>query len=103
MSRHLFLVLCLLSFNASANDLFSEADTKAGKALVEKNCISCHASTYGGDGSEMYTRVFHKVESAKALVTQVRACNTNLGLKWFEEEELNAAAYLNKTYYKFDQ
>jgi cytochrome c2 len=103
MSKYLFLVLCILSFHASANNLFSEADIKAGKTLVEKNCISCHASTYGGNGSEMYTRPFHKVKSAKALVTQVRACNTNLGLKWFDEEELNAAAYLNKTYYKFGQ
>lgn len=102
MTRYLFLVLSILSFNTTANDLFTNADVKAGKALVEKNCVSCHASSYGGDGSEIYTRAFHKVESPKALVTQVRACNTNLGLKWFEDEELNAAAYLNKTYYKFD-
>ena len=92
----------MFSLNVTANELFAIADSAAGKALVDKNCISCHASSYGGDGSEIYTREFHKVRTSKGLVTQVRACNTNLDLKWFEEDELNVAAYLNKTYYKFD-
>ena len=92
----------MFSLNVTANELFAIADSAAGKALVDKNCISCHASSYGGDGSEIYTREFHKVKTSKGLVAQVRACNTNLDLKWFEEDELNVAAYLNKTYYKFD-
>lgn len=103
MMKAMCLVGCLICFNASANNLFAKADVDAGEALVKTNCVSCHASSYGGDGAEIYTRAFHKVESSKALVAQVRACNTNLNLKWFEEEELNAAAFLNKTYYKFDQ
>jgi cytochrome c553 len=103
MNKIVFLALSMISFNTAANDIFAKADINAGKVLVEKNCISCHASSYGGDGSEIYTRAFHKVESSKALIAQVRACNTNLGLKWFEEEELNAAAYLNKNYYKFEK
>lgn len=82
---------------------FADADPKAGKALVEKHCISCHASSYGGDGSGIYTQAFPKVESAHGLVQQVRNCNTNLGLQWFEEDELNAAAFLNKAYYKFTE
>ena len=97
----------LISLNAAteavANPLFAKADVAAGKALHEKNCISCHASSYGGDGSGMYTRDYAKVKTSKGLVAQVRNCNTMIGLKWFEEEELNVAAYLNKTYYKFDQ
>lgn len=102
MHKLLFLSLSIISINASATDFFAGADISAGKALVEKNCISCHASSYGGDGSDIYTRPFRKVESAKALVAQVRACSTNLNLKWFDEEEFNAAAYLNKHYYKFE-
>lgn len=89
--------------NASANELFAKADVAAGKALHEKNCISCHASSFGGDGSGIYTREYAKVKTSKGLVAQVRACNTNIGLKWFEDEELNVAAYLNQTYYKFEQ
>ncbi len=82
---------------------FKNANTAAGKALVEKNCISCHASSYGGDGSSIYTRDHNKVKTSKGLVAQIRNCNTMLGLKWFEDEELNVASYLNKTYYKFTE
>jgi cytochrome c553 len=103
MHKVILLAFSLFSLNAVANDFFAKANVEAGKALVEKNCVSCHASSYGGDGSEIYTRAFHKVESSKGLLAQVRACNTNLDLKWFEEDELNASAYLNKAYYKFEQ
>ena len=99
----LFLLLCLVSLNVNANELFANADVAAGKALHEKNCISCHASSYGGDGSAIYTREYAKVKTSKGLVAQVRNCNTMIGLKWFEDEELNVAAYLNQTYYKFTQ
>jgi len=82
---------------------FATADINAGKALVEKNCISCHAASFGGDGSGIYTRQFRKINTSKGLVAQVRNCNTMLGLKWFEDEEQNAAAYLNQQYYHFTQ
>ena len=98
-----FILLCLFSLNASANALFDKADAAAGKALHERNCTSCHASSFGGDGSAIYTREYRKVNTSKGLVAQIRACNTNLGLKWFEDEELNTAAYLNQTYYKFEK
>jgi len=103
MKQLIFLLFSMITTTAIANDFFANADIAAGQQLVEKNCISCHASSYGGDGSEIYTRPFHKVESSKALLAQVRACNTNLNLQWFEEDEFNAAAYLNKAYYKFEQ
>ena len=98
----IFLALLSVAINTQANELFAKADTNAGKALVEKHCISCHASSYGGDGSAIYTREFAKVKSSKGLLAQVRNCNTMIGLKWFDDEELNVAAYLNQTYYKFD-
>jgi len=82
---------------------FEAADVNAGKLLVEKNCISCHAASFGGDGAGIYTREFRKINTSKGLVAQVRNCNTMLGLKWFEDEELNAAAYLNQQYYHFTQ
>lgn len=101
------MLLGILSFNAAAeavaNPLFAKADVAAGKVLHEKNCISCHASSYGGDGSGIYKRDYPKVKTSKGLVAQVRNCNTMVGLKWFEEEELNVAAYLNQTYYQFTQ
>ena len=103
MTKLIFTILSLLTFNVGANELFAKADLAAGKALHDKNCISCHASSFGGDGSAMYTRDFAKVTDAKKLIAQVRNCSTNIGLKWFEDEELNVAAHLNKTYYKFDK
>ncbi len=87
MLKHsIFLVLLCISVNLQANELFAKADINAGKALVNQNCISCHASSYGGDGSEIYTREFAKVKSSKGLLAQVRNCNTMIGLKWFEDE-----------------
>ncbi|MDX1914447.1 MAG: cytochrome c [Methylophilus sp.] len=96
-----FLIM-LVPDAVAANELFKKADITRGKALVEKNCISCHASSFGGNGSEIYTREFRKIKSASGLITQVRNCSTMLDLKWFEEDEINVAAYLNQTYYKFE-
>lgn len=102
MNKFLFLMFSLAALNANANALFAKADVAAGKVLHDKNCISCHASSYGGDGSAIYTRENTLVKTSKGLLAQVRNCNTMIGLKWFEDEELNVAAYLNQTYYKFD-
>jgi len=93
----------LLSANAQAENLFPKADIKAGKTLVDAHCIECHASKYGGDGSGIYTREYNKVKTSKGLIAQIRNCNTMLGLKWFEDEEINVAAYLNQTYYKLER
>lgn len=102
------LIFCLLftSLFISSNgyaDPFKNADASVGKVLVAKNCISCHAESFGGDGSEIYTREYRKVKTSKGLIAQVRNCNTMIGLKLFEDEELNVAGYLNKTYYKFTE
>ena len=98
------LLTCMLLMTSHAiAQPFKNADAIAGKALVEKNCISCHAASFGGDGSSIYTREYRKVKTAKGLMAQVRNCNTMLDLKLFEDEELNVAAYLNKTYYKFTE
>lgn len=95
------LLILLVSSSLSANELFTHADVRAGEKLVQQHCISCHASSYGGDGSEIYTREFRKINTASGLLTQVRNCSTMLNLTWFADEELNVAAYLNKTYYHF--
>ncbi|MDI1309556.1 MAG: cytochrome c [Methylotenera sp.] len=98
------ILSCLISIScfASAETLIS-ADANAGKALVEKNCVSCHAESFGGDGSGIYTRELRKVKNLKELVAQIRSCHTMIGLKWFEDEELNVAKYLNQSYYKFTE
>lgn len=76
-------------------------DPKIGKKLVEKSCMACHVSMFGGDGSRIYTRPDRKVKNMRQLMSQVRTCNTNVGAGWMPEEEAHVAAYLNDTYYRF--
>lgn len=100
----LYTIAAVLCMSGTAlAEPFANADASAGKALVEKHCISCHASSFGGDGSGIYTRDDRKVKSSKGLVAQIRNCNTMLGMKWFEDEELNVAKYLNQNYYSFTE
>lgn len=89
--------MCLICFNSHAE----ETGQQVGKQLIQKHCISCHASSYGGDGSEIYKREYRKVRSMKGLEAQVRNCNTMLNLKWFDDEEQQVIQYLNQTYYHF--
>ena len=101
------LLLTLMSASLAYADqysaLYAGGDPVAGKALLQKNCISCHASSFGGDGSAIYTRENRLVKTSRGLKAQVRNCNTMLGLKWFEDEELHVASSLNQTYYHFEK
>lgn len=103
MLKPMAVSICLLSIGLAHADPFAQGDASIGKAMVEKNCIECHAAKFGGDGSAIYTRAERKVKNAPALIAQIRNCNTMLGLQWFEDEELHVASYLNKTYYKFEE
>jgi len=93
----LFAIPLLLAGAADA------ADAKRGQQLAEGNCVSCHASMFGGDGSHIYTRPDRKVKSLSALSTQVTFCKTMLGVQWFDEDVADVAAYLNEKYYKFKE
>jgi hypothetical protein len=101
--KYILLSYLLLLTNFALAEPYASADAKVGKELVLKNCVNCHAESFGGDGSGIYTREYRKVKTSKGLVAQVRNCNTMIGLKWFEDEELNVAKYLNQTYYKFTE
>jgi mono/diheme cytochrome c family protein len=100
------LLLILISHIALADQytsIYPGGDPSAGKALVQKNCISCHASSFGGDSSSIYTRENRIVKTSRGLKAQIRNCNTMLGLKWFEDEEQHVASYLNQNYYHFEK
>lgn len=103
MNSNIFTALILTVVSATAQTApFEKGNAETGKALFEKNkCSSCHISTYGGDGSKMFTRADRKIKSASSLLTQVTRCSTNLNLSLFDEDEENIAAYLNKSFYKF--
>ncbi|MEI7916832.1 MAG: cytochrome c [Methylophilaceae bacterium] len=109
MTKHLLtalLLTCVGATNAYADQysaLYPGGDPVVGKTLLQKNCIQCHASSFGGDGSAIYTRENRLVKTSRGLKAQVRNCNTMLGLKWFEDEELHVTSYLNQTYYHFEK
>jgi cytochrome c553 len=70
------------------------ADAERGKQLVKDNCTSCHDDS-------VYSRKDRRVTSLDGLKKQVKRCELNLGLRWFDEDIQNVVGYLNKTYYKF--
>ena len=65
-----------------------------GKALHEENCTRCH-------DSGVYTRADRFVSDRDALTKQVKRCELNLGLKWFDEDVNAVVDYLDRSYYKF--
>lgn len=78
------------------------ADPAEGKKLVaEHKCEICHHNKTMGDAKAIYLRKDRRVTSMEKLKAQVAACNTELGLKLFPDEEEHIAAHLNETYYKF--
>lgn len=64
------------------------------ESLYAEHCVGCH-------GPEVYTRQDRKVTSLPGLERQVRLCELNLGLTWFDEEITAMTDYLNAQYYKF--
>jgi mono/diheme cytochrome c family protein len=66
------------------------------KELYEENCLSCH-------GSEIFTRDGRMVTSLDGLERQVQRCETALGLRWFDEDIKDVAAYLNHHFYQFER
>lgn len=64
-------------------------------ALYDAHCVACH-------GTEVYTREDRRVQSREELATQVRMCEQNLGLTWFDDDVDAVARLLNEQYYQFD-
>jgi mono/diheme cytochrome c family protein len=95
------IILALSTLAVSTVHAAATADVQAGEKLVKSHCISCHASSFGGDGSGIYTRDYRKVRSLNGLKAQVTNCNTMLNLKWFDDDEQQVVQYLNQTYYHF--
>ncbi len=77
------------------------ADVQRGKELHNENCIRCHVSMVGGDGSGIYIREDRKMDSLAALNKQVRRCKTSLGVSWPDQQIEDVITYLNNTFYKF--
>ena len=80
----------------------SAADLKRGKQLHDENCINCHVSLVGGDGSGIYTRPDRRIDSKPALVNQVNRCQDSMSMPWPEDQINDVVHYLNSRFYKFE-
>ncbi|MES9831422.1 MAG: cytochrome c [Candidatus Thiodiazotropha sp. LLP2] len=78
---------------ASSNTFAGDAER--GKQLNDEHCVKCH-------GTEVYTRPNRRVNDLAGLRKQVRFCEQNLGLTWFDDDIESTSTYLNLEYYKFD-
>lgn len=93
------LILLTSASSVMANP-FPKGNENTGKALFDKlNCNSCHSAMLGGDGSAIFTRPNHKVQSASDMIEQIKLCSGNVGANLTAQEEQHLAAYLNR-YYK---
>ena len=80
----------------------AQPDGAVGRKLVEeKKCETCHHNKTYGDAKAIYLRKDRKVGSWEKLKAQVAACNTELNLQLFPEDEEHVAEFLNQAYYKF--
>ena len=70
------------------------ADAEHGQKLHDQQCMKCH-------DSGVYTREDRRVADRDALVKQVKRCELNLGLRWFDKDINDVAQYLNQSFYKF--
>ncbi len=73
-----------------------QADDSDVDFMVQEKCTSCHESA-------VYTRPDRRVHSLQQLSAMVRACNTETGAQWFDDEVDLVIDYLNRQYYKFDE
>jgi len=70
------------------------ADAEHGQKLHDEQCMKCH-------DSGVYTREDRRVADRDALVKQVKRCELNLGLSWFDTDINDVVQYLDQSYYKF--
>lgn len=79
------------------------ADMARGEQLHTTHCAACHASMFGNNGSDIYTRSDRRISNLLGLKKQVRFCEQNLGLTWFDDQIQDVTDYLNATFYKFEK
>ena len=92
MKRTLMTLTCTLLL--AGVPLAQAADAERGKKLVTENCVACHDDS-------VYTRKQRRVNSLDDLKKQVKRCEFNLDLAWFDEDISAVVSYLNSTYYRF--
>jgi cytochrome c peroxidase len=89
------------SFAQAQPAIYKDADYKLGEKLIaESNCVACHVSKVGGNGSAIY-KPQGRINNASLLRGMVEQCNTQLNLGMFPEDVTSVAAVINRDHYKF--
>ncbi|MET0065127.1 MAG: cytochrome c [Candidatus Thiodiazotropha sp.] len=86
--------LCIAAATLLVSLPAQSADTENGQSLYQENCLKCH-------GSEVYTRADRRINNLPALHKQVRFCEQNLGLTWFDDQIDDTTGFLNHSFYHF--
>ena len=94
MKKITSVILPLLAFST----ITLAVDLDEGKELYEEDCTECHDSSVFTRPSKQ-----RKVNDFAKLKTQVHRCVNMTGASWFDEDEENVVAYLNKEFYKFSK
>ena len=84
------LVLAMLLATSSG----TIADAQRGQQLHDEHCMKCH-------DTGVYTRENRRITNQETLLKQVRRCELNLGLRWFDKDINDVAEYLNQSFYNF--
>ncbi len=83
---------------ASSTSTSGNTETHPGAAIHQEKCAGCHIIKHD---AAFYQRSDRKMDSYERLQSQVRMCNSNIGLQLFDEDMTMIGEYLNDAYYKF--
>jgi mono/diheme cytochrome c family protein len=89
--------LLLIALTLGANSALAAllpGDAAKGKAVHDKQCVSCHDSS-------VYTRADRRVKSPEALIGQVNGCVRQTGAKLDRGQINDLVNYLDESFYKF--
>ncbi len=100
------------TFSAGAAMLLSQqalalatllGDADNGGKLLDERCTACHVNMFGDDGSAIYTREDHSVQTVEGLMARVEVCNVNTQNGELSTDQIDdITAYLNETFYKYE-
>jgi len=87
ISSFIALALCVSAGPAIAQAQpapFAAGSSPAGRAIVDRDCVGCHAQRFAGDADQIYRRTERRVKTPAQLLAQVQACNVELGKGYFQ-------------------